>query len=287
MTDYSSISQKIVLITGATSGFGRGTATTLAQHGASLVLAARSVDELESVRRECSANGGTAIVVPTDVSDRAAMDQLATRALEHFGRIDVWINNAGVAAIGQFDEVPIEDHEQIIQTDLLGTIYGSYHAMRHFRQRGSGTLINIASVIGKIPAPYYASYAAAKFGVVGLSDALRLELKQDNLDEIHVCTVMPMAHDTGFFENAGNYTGHESAPIPPTHDPQVTIDKLVELTVHPEDEVITGAQGKLFNIFHKLMPGTIETVMAINTEKSQFENAKPGPVTSGSIHRPK
>ncbi len=206
------------------------------------------------------------------------MENLAARAFERFGNIDVWLNNAGVAAIGQFQEVPLEDHEQI---------NGSYHAMKHFRQRGRGTLINISSVIGKIPAPYYASYAAAKFGVVGLSDALRQELREDNITDIHVCTVMPMAHSTGFFEHAGNYTGRESVPIPPTYDPQVTINKLVELTVAPEDEVITGFQGKLFNIFHKLMPGTIEKMMSKTTTKNQIESAEPAPKTSGIIHESK
>ena len=118
----------------------------------------------------------------TDVSDRAAVEELARRAIGRFGHFDVWINNAGVAAIGRFDEVPLEDHDKVIRTDLLGTIYGSHVALRHFREQGAGTLINVASVIGKIPAPLYASYTAAKFGVVGLSDALRQELKEDKVE---------------------------------------------------------------------------------------------------------
>lgn len=166
----------------------------------------------------------------------------------------------------------------------MGTIAGSHVAMRHFRERSRGILINIASVFGKIPGPLYASYVAAKFGVVGLSDALRQELSQDGLNDIRVCTVMPMAHSTGFFEHAGNYTGHESTPVPPTYDPKVTIDKLVNLVIDPEDEVITGWQGGVFNFLHKLMPGPIEKFMAYNTEKTQLEKAPPAAKTSGNIH---
>jgi len=103
-------------------------------------------------------------------------------------------------AIGKFEDVPLEDHVKLIQTDLLGTLYGSYFAVRHFRQQGRGILINVASVIGKTPAPYCTSYAAAKHGVVGLSTAIREELKQDNIDTIRVCTVMPTTFDTPFFD---------------------------------------------------------------------------------------
>ena len=286
MADKSEMRGKVVVITGASSGFGRGTALALAEAGAYVVLAARSSDLLNEVAGQCVTAGGEALPVPTDVSQREDVERLAREALERFGHIDVWINDAGMTAIGRFDKVPLEDHEQVIRTDLMGTIYGSYAAMKHFRERGAGILINIASIIGKIPAPFYASYAAAKFGVVGLCDSLRQELGEENIESIRVCTVMPMAHDTGFFDHASNYTGRETAELPPVYDPKVTIDKLVQLTMEPEDEVITGPQGKVFNMFHKLMPGAVEKYMAYNTESTQIKNAPPAPHTRGSVHRP-
>ncbi|GAC1469053.1 MAG: SDR family oxidoreductase [Isosphaeraceae bacterium] len=276
---------KVIVITGASSGFGKGAAVEFARRGASVVLAARSTELLHGLARECEGAGGEALAVPTDVSQREAVENLARQAIQRFGRFDVWINDAGVAAVGRFDTVPLEDHEQVIKTDLLGTIYGSHCALRHFRERGEGTLINVASAIGKIPAPLYASYAAAKFGVVGLSDALRQELRHENVKNIHVCTVMPMAHDTDFFEHAGNYTGHKTVPIPPTYDPKVTVDALVRLAAKPEDEVITGSQGKIANFLHHLMPHAVERLMAFDTETAQM-TAPPGPITSGSIHTP-
>ena len=274
---------RVVVITGASSGFGKGTALELARRGASVVLAARSEELLATIASQCEALGGQALAVPTDVSNRESLMNLATQAISRFEHFDVWINNAGVASIGRFDEVPLDDHIQVIQTDLVGTLMGSYAALKHFRERWTGTLINVASVIGKIPAPYYASYAAAKFGIVGLGDALRQELRQENDEAIRVCTVMPMAHNTDFFEHAGNYTGHRAEPIPPIYDPQVTVDALVKLVVEPEDEVITGWQGGVFTFLHKLMPGAVEKMMASRTRKSQLE-APLAPMTSGSVH---
>jgi NADP-dependent 3-hydroxy acid dehydrogenase YdfG len=110
---------KVVLITGASSGFGRGTAVELAKRGASVVLAARGEDKLAEVLGECK---GKAVAVSTDASDPQAVASLAEKAIAAFGRIYVWINDAGVAAIGKFDQVPLADHEQVIKTNLLGTV---------------------------------------------------------------------------------------------------------------------------------------------------------------------
>ena len=286
MSSANDLAGRVAVITGASSGFGCGAAVEYARHGASVVLAARSENLLADVVRQCESAGGRALAVPTDVADRKAVEQLARRAIDHFGSFDIWINNAGVAALGRFHEVPLEDHLQVIETNLNGCLMGSYVAVKHFRERGNGTLINVASVIGKIPAALYASYTASKFGVVGLSDAIRQELRDEEKTAIHVCTVLPMAHDTTFFEHAANYTGHQAVPIPPTYDPQVTVDKLVALATSPEDEVITGWQGKVFNVLHKLAPGTVERFMTANTTTNQLEKAPPAADTSGIVHRP-
>src|SRR5690348_7914892 len=146
---------RVVVITGASSGFGRGSAIEFARRGASVVLAARRGQVLEDAARECAAEGARAVPVPTDVTREPDMEQLAQRAVSEFGGFDVWVNNAGAGAVGRFEDIPLPDHVKVIETDLLGCLYGSYFAMRHFRERGSGILINVASVIGKLPAPYF------------------------------------------------------------------------------------------------------------------------------------
>src|SRR5207237_2667667 len=116
------------------------------------------------------------------------------------------------------------------------TLYGSYFAYRQFVAQGSGIVINIASELGEHTVPYYSSYSAAKHGVVGLSQTLRQEIDQNGITGVHVCLVMPTAHDTPFFDHAANYTGHEVQAPSPLHDPQNVVDAIVGLARNPKDE---------------------------------------------------
>lgn len=277
---------RVIVITGASSGFGKGSALRFAQLGATVVLAARRDTLLDDVARECEAAGATASAVQTDVSSQADVMKLAETAIGEYGAIDVWVNNAGAGAVGRFEDIPLEDHVKVIETDLLGTLYGSYFAMEQFRRQGSGILINVASVIGKVPAPYFSSYAAAKHGVVGLSASIRQELSEDKIETIRVCTVMPTTFDTPFFEHAAQYTGHEASPIPPTYDPKEVVDTIVRLASDPEDEVSVGTAAKVSTFAHQFFPGVVEKMMARQTRKAQFEKAKPDQETSGSLHDP-
>jgi short-subunit dehydrogenase len=284
--DEQQLNGRVIVITGASSGFGRGAAVRFAQLGANLVLAARRDLQLDEVARECEGAGGKAVAVPTDVAREADMTRLAQAAIGEYGRIDVWVNNAGAGAVGRFEDVPLDDHIRVIETDLIGTLYGSYFAMQQFRRQGAGTLINVASVIGKIPSPYFASYAAAKHGVVGLSAALRQELMEDKVNDIHVCTVLPTSFDTPFFEHAAQYTGHEASPIPPTYDPKEVVDAIVGMATDPKDDVMVGTAAKVTNVLHHMFPGLVEKMMARQTHKAAFEDARPGENTSGSLHEP-
>jgi short-subunit dehydrogenase len=282
----TSLQGKVVVITGASSGFGKGAAREFARQGAQLVLAARRENLLKELALECEQYGVFAVPVATDVSKADEVERLAQTAISTFGWIHVWVNDAGVGTVGRFEEIPLADHVQVIETDLLGTLFGSYYAMRQFRHQGSGTLINVSSALGKIPAPYQASYTAAKFGIVGLDGALRQELRENNLDRIHVCTMLPMAMDTPFFDHASNYTGHEATPIQPLYDPQQAVDAIVRLAKHPEDEVVVGAAGKVAALAHNLMPGFIERHLGKQTHKSQIEEAPPAPESHGSLREP-
>lgn len=277
---------KVVVITGASSGFGRGAALAFARAGASVVLAARRDELLDEVARECEALGGQAVAAPTDVSVDAEVEQLARTAIEQCGRIDVWVNNAGVGALGRFEDIPLEDHEKVIKTDLLGTLYGSYYAYRQFLEQGEGTLINIASELGKTSVPYYSSYAAAKHGVVGLSDSLRQEVKQNKIEGVHICTILPTAHDTPFFDHAANYTGHEVQAPKPLHNPTAVVAAIVDVARDPEDERIVGGDGVLKVMMGNLMPNAAEKAEAKMMHRTQYEKAPPGPSSSKAVHQP-
>lgn len=278
---------RVAVLTGASSGFGRGVALELASRGWTLILAARRKELLDELAIQCESSGGRALSVRTDVSVRSDVRALAEQAVSTFGHVDVWLNDAGVGVIGRFEDAPLEDYEQLIGTNVLGVIYGSYAAIKQFKLQGSGTLINVASALGKITAPYYAVYAASKHAVVGLGAALRQELELEKLSNVHVCTVMPMACDTPFFEHAANYTGKEAAPIPPVYEPQRVIETIVRMIDKPEDEVVVGTAGKLSVAARSVMPGAVDSMMGGNTRKAQFDDSHPpAPPTSGAVHQP-
>jgi NAD(P)-dependent dehydrogenase (short-subunit alcohol dehydrogenase family) len=277
---------KVVVVTGASSGFGRGAALAFARAGAVVVLAAPRGEVLDEATRSCIAEGAEALAVETDVSDPVDVAQLAHEATTRYGRIDVWINNAGGGAVGRFDAIPLDDHAQVIETTLLGTLYGSYLAIRQFRRQRKGTLINVASVTGKVAALYYASYTAAKHGVVGLSAALRLELAEEEEDrEIRVCTLMPDAHDTPFFEHAANYSGHAMTPPPPVHDPENVVEAMLDLARNPRDELVVGSAGQTAVATDRLSPALAEKMLA-RSHRKQME-APPAPPTDGALIEPK
>jgi short-subunit dehydrogenase len=280
------LAQSVIVLTGASSGFGRGAALEFARAGAKVVLAARRDDLLEELANECSAEGGDALPCATDVSKRDEVERLCETALEAFGRIDVWINNAGVGAIGRFERVPLDVHEQVIATNLYGTLYGSYVAYKQFVAQKSGVLINIASELGFGTVPYYSSYTAAKHGVVGLSGSLRQEVKQNRIEGVHICTIMPTAHDTPFFDHVANYTGHEVRPPKPLHDPQRVVDAIVRIARDPEDKEIVGADGIAKLLLANVLPGVSEKMGAKQMHKTQMEKPPPSDDSPGAVRAP-
>ena len=271
---------RTVVITGASSGFGRGVALSLAQQGCNLVLAARRSRLVEHLAEEC----GNAIAVTCDVGDPNAVEKLAAAAIAKFGRFDVWINNAGVAALGPFERIPLDDHLRVMQTNLGGAIAGSYVAIRHFRQLGERTLVNIASMLGRTPAPYYASYCASKYGIVGLCDALRQELAAQEASAIRVCAVLPMAADTPFFDHAANYTGHTLQPFPIT-DADEIVAAIVGVVNAPQDEVTVGLSATAATIAERLSQTLTHGMTGAMTQLLQGD-APEAPIEEGNLRRP-
>jgi short-subunit dehydrogenase len=175
--ERQAVAGKTYVVTGASSGLGRGVALELGAMRANVVLAARQANVLEEVATQVKAAGGTPLVVPTDVARPQDVQRLLDAALARFGRVDVWINNAGVGAIGPFGAIPVEDHARVVDVNLKGVIYGSHAALRQFSAQGGGTLVNIGSVESEVPLAYHASYASTKAAVLSLGRALNEELR--------------------------------------------------------------------------------------------------------------
>ncbi|HLO74942.1 MAG TPA: SDR family oxidoreductase [Magnetospirillum sp.] len=276
------LKDKVVVITGASSGIGRAAAQAFARAGARLVLAARSEPALEIAALECVQAGGEAIPAPCDVGDAESVLHVAETARQRFGRIDVWINDAGVHLLGRIDEVPLEDFRQVIEVNLMGTVHGCRAALPVFRSQGAGVLINIGSMAGTVGQPYASAYVASKWAVRGLSEALRTEVMDQ--PGIHVCTVLPPSIDTPLFQHAANYAGRAVQPMPPVYSPEQVADTIVAVARRPVREAFIG-MGRVVAAMHAVAPGATERMMSRAASRRHFQRRASGP-SHGNLYTP-
>ncbi|MFD0765560.1 SDR family oxidoreductase [Mucilaginibacter lutimaris] len=171
----NNIKGKVVAITGASSGIGEATAVMLAAHGAKVVLAARRQDRLDKLVNHIKATGGDATYLVTDIKERGNLLKLVDMACNMHGRLDVMINNAGIARLSRMDEVEVTDWEEMIDVNIKGTLYGIAAALPVFKQQGSGHIINIISTSGIKIVPLQGVYAGTKNAIRTIAEALRQE----------------------------------------------------------------------------------------------------------------
>lgn len=274
---------KCAVITGASSGIGKATALCLARQGVNLVVAARRELLLEDLALACERLGVTAFAYKMDVTSLDQVKNLFEFALEHLGQIDFWINNAGVGAVGEFTQVPMDVHERVIKTNLLGYMYGAYAVMPYFKDQGRGTLINNNSLGAFVPNPFAVSYSASKFGLRGFSEALRYELVDHPL--IRVCDVFPAFVDTPGFQHGANYSGKELKPAPPVYEPEQVAGAILRLCRQPKDHVMVGASGRVARIMHGLTPKLLGHLMA-RVLQNYFKGVSQIPDTTGNLFKP-
>jgi NAD(P)-dependent dehydrogenase (short-subunit alcohol dehydrogenase family) len=272
----------VVVITGASSGLGRATAYQLAEHGCRLVLAARRVDELEKTAQGCRERGGEAMVVETDVTSEDAVKRLVAAAIDRWGRIDLWINNAGVTLFARIEEGDLADHRRVIETNLFGAIHGARAVVPVFRRQRSGTMINVASVLSKVGNPFVPSYTISKFGLAGLSEALRVELAEH--PDIHVCTLYPYAIDTPHFEDGANALGLQASAMPPMQSPEAIARALVGLARRPRRHRFVPRIAVLGLAAHWMFPRLTERLLL--RALWRFHLGRVEPTTDGNLFEP-
>ncbi|MCE7064874.1 SDR family oxidoreductase [Dyadobacter sp. CY326] len=277
---------KTFVITGASSGFGRGVAEQLGQYHANVVLAARRGDLLEEVAGRIRTAGGKAIVVVTDVSNPRDIQRLADTAKTVFGKADFWINDAGVGAIGRFEEIPLEDYSKLIDVNLKGVVYGSYAAMKLFKAQGHGKLINVGSVESAVPLAYHATYGSTKAAVRALGNVLYQEIRlSGNKKNIKIVTIMPWAVDTPFWGHAANYSGG-TARMAAMDGPEKVVNAIIFSSLHRKRELPVGWKAWGSYISHRIFPHFTERISANIAHHSQIEMAPPAPATSGAVLTP-
>jgi NAD(P)-dependent dehydrogenase (short-subunit alcohol dehydrogenase family) len=240
------VRDQVLVITGASSGIGLVTAQEAARRGARVVLAARNQRDLARAVEAIRDDGGRATFVVADVADADDVRAIAGTALDTFGRIDSWINNAAVALYGRLDEVPVEDMRRQFEVNFWGAVFGSLTAVPHLQRRG-GALINVTSALSDRDLPLQGIYCASKHALKAFTDSLRAELEEEGVP-ISVTLVRAAAVDTPFYDKARSYLASGPTPTPPVYAPEAVARALLTVAEHPHREVTVGAAGKLVSI---------------------------------------
>jgi short-subunit dehydrogenase len=270
---HKPLNQQVIVITGASSGIGLATAEAAAKAGAMLVLVARSIDTLEHVVQKLQATGALAIAVPADVGRMSDVQLIADTALTHFGRIDTWINNAGVSIYGRLDEVADSDNRRLFDTNFWGTVYGSLVALPHLRKQG-GALINVGSEVSDAVIPWQGMYTASKHAVKGFTDALRVEIEELDKAPVTITLIQPTAVNTPFPEHARNYMDYEPQLPTPQIDPRDVADAVLEAATEGGRNITVGMMAKLNVATARLIP-RLGDVMSARQADRQLRDEPP------------
>ena len=278
------IADQVIVITGASSGIGLTTARMAAEQGAKLVLVARDQDALERLAEELRQQGCDALPVAADVGMQEDIQRVGERALERFGRIDTWINNAGVSIFGRLEDVPMDDSQRMFQTNFWGVVNGSLEAVRHLKERG-GAIINVGSEVSDRAIPLQGMYSASKHAVKGFTDSLRMELEHDKLP-ISVTLIKPTAIDTMFTVHARNYMEKEPRLPPPVYAPEIVANAILYAAQHPRRDVFVGGPAKMSAMGAYYTPRLLDKVNERATYRNQQSDQYSSPSRQDALYEP-
>ncbi len=270
MAQRKRLNEQVVVITGASSGIGLATARMAAARGAKVVLAARDEAELQSIVAEITGRGGDAIAVGADVASAADVERIGERAMNSFGRVDTWFNNAGVSVYGKLMDVPLDDQRRVFDTNFWGLVHGCRTAVRFMRTSG-GVLINMGSIVSDRAVPLQGIYAASKHAIKAYTDTLRMELEHNRVP-IAVTLIKPGAIDTPYYHHAKNYMTEEPAPPPPVYSPDTVARAVCDCAQRPIRDITIGGGGRLIATMGSLAPRLTDVYM----ERTMFSQQRSG-----------
>jgi uncharacterized protein len=250
----------VAIVTGASAGIGRCAAIDLAAKGYRLFLAARRLDRLEELARQCAQKGQPAVPVQTDVADPAQVQALVDRAMEQAGRIDVMINNAGYGLFARVHETGMEDMRRIMDVNYMGVFYGCRAVVPVMIRQRSGDIFNVSSVIGKRGTPFHGAYCATKFAIAGMTEALRVEMVPYH---VRVTLVCPALTETEFFDqgSTGQVAKTSFAKFKRLMPPEAVSAKMVAVIGKRRPEIVFTAGGKFLTLVSACWPGLADRMM--------------------------
>src|SRR3954469_8619968 len=282
-----SLEHQVIVITGASSGIGLVTARMAAKRGAAVVLAARSDGALEELAAEIRAAGGQAIAVGADVGDQGDVARIADRALQHFGRFDTWVNNAGVSIFGRIEEVSIAGMRRMFDTVYWGVVYGSLQAVAHYKRRGTpGAIVQVGSLFGDRATPLQSTYASAKHAVHGFTEALRMELESEDAP-VSVSLLHPGRIDTPYNEHAQSYADRHPVHRVYVYTPETVAEAILYAAENPARDLYIGSHAKALAILGRLAPRLTDKAMERYMYWGQQDPDRPSPPREDSaLHQP-
>jgi short-subunit dehydrogenase len=254
---------RTVVITGASSGIGHAAAREFAKRGYAVVLAARGERALREMAAELEREGGTALAVPTDVASFEEVERLAQRAIDFFGHVDVWVNNASVAEWATIEDLDLTAARRILDVDLLGTIHGVKAILPHFRERDAGAIVNVGSALSDRAIPLLSMYCAAKAAVKSFTDSLRMELADAGAN-ISVTLILPSSINTPFYRWGRSRLGVRPHPVSVIYPPSAVAKAIVSAAERPQREIFVGLMGKLLSIGERVSPALMDAYMTQN-----------------------
>lgn len=270
--ELQNLENQVIVITGASSGIGLTTARMAAKRGARLVLAARSEDALDELTQEIIADGGDAIYVDADVSNQEDVREIARVAQDEYGGFDTWVNGAAISIYGTLEETPVEEMRQLFDVNVWGVVYGSLEAANHMRNRG-GAIINIGSVLSDRAVLLQGSYSASKHAVKGFTDALRIELEEEDAP-VSVTLIKPSAIDTPYPQHAKNHMDKEASLPSPVYAPETVARAILHAAEHSDREVTVGGGGKGLAVLGRFAPDLMDTIMEMMFIGEQQRNRR-------------
>jgi short-subunit dehydrogenase len=276
------VADQVMVITGASSGIGLATAEIAAREGARVVMAARSTAELAEAAEWIRRGGGRATYVTADVSDPQQVEHVGRHAVQEFGGIDTWVNNAGLGMYGRLIDQPLEEKRRNFDVNFWSVVHGCRAAVPHLRERG-GVIINVGSQVSDRPTPLLGIYSAAKHAVKGYTDALRMELEHDGLP-VWVSLVKPGPIDTPFTQHASNYMEQEPQHPPPVYAPEEVAYAILKCAERPVREVTVGGVPRLQTTLAALAPRLLDLFME-HRLWNQMHSEEPAH-SPDSLHRP-
>lgn len=266
------LDKQVMLITGASSGIGLVTACTAAERGARVMLVARDETALANAVEDIRSRGGTAAFAVADVGDSVQVAAAAEQAIRLWGRIDTWVNDAGVGIVARLVDTPLAEHHRMFRTNYFGVVNGATVALEHLRRNG-GALITVASIAADVPAPMLGAYAATKHAVRAFIETLRMELLADDAP-VSVTLIKPSGIDTPFALHSANHAPGAALIPKPVYAPDLVAEAILDAAEHPRRNVTVGGAGRLQVLLATHFPALLDH-MAGFLMRQTFAPGKP------------